>query len=321
MKAAVYRSYGPPEVVRVEDIPVPVPGDDELLVRVHFASVNRTDTGFRSAEYVISRFFSGLFRPKQQVLGCEFSGVVEKTGSSVNSFKTGDRVFGFNDVRFGAHAEYMLMRERDAVVHIPHGIDFKTASALSEGAHYALCNVRAAKIVAGQNVLVNGGTGAISSAAVQIIKHIGARVTAVCPADYVDIVRSLGADEVIAFELQDFTQLNEKFDVVFDAVGKSTFGKCKRILKDKGIYMSTELGPGAQNVFLALVTPFLGGKRVLFPLPVSAKEDIAFLGSLAADGKLKPLIDRVYSLDEIVKAHHYVQSGEKIGNVLIDMSL
>jgi len=321
MKAAVYRAYGPPEVVKVEDIPVPVPKNDEILVRVHFASVNRTDTGFRSAEYVISRFFSGLFRPKQQVLGCEFSGVVEKAGSDVTEFKSGDRVFGFNDERFGAHAEYMLLREKDAVVHIPQGVDLKTASAISEGAHYALCNIRAAKISAGQTVLVNGGTGAIGSAAIQIIRHIGAHVTAVCPAVYVDMVHSLGADEVMAFEEQDFTMLNKKFDVVFDAVGKSTYGKCRRIMKDKGIYMSTELGPGAQNVFLALITPFLGGKRLLFPLPVTAKADIAFLGGLAADGKLKPLMDRVFPLDSIVEAHQYVQSGKKIGNVLIDMSL
>ncbi len=317
MKAAVYHSYGPPEVVQVKDVDVPVPKEDEVLVRVHFASVNRTDTGFRSAEYFISRFFSGLFTPKYQVLGCEFSGVVEKAGTKVTDFKVGERVFGFNDERFGAHAEYMLLREKDAFVQIPDGIDFKTASAISEGAHYALCNIRAAKIVAGQNILVNGGTGAIGSAAIQLIKSIGARVTAVCATPYLETVRSLGADHVIDYLSQDFTLLDEKFDVVFDAVGKSTFGKCKRILKEKGIYMSTELGPGAQNVFLAMITPFLGGKRLLFPLPSVSKDDIRFLGGLTAAGKLRPLIDRVYTIDQIVEAHRYAQSGQKIGNVLV----
>ena len=321
MKAGRYYRYGPPEVVKLEEIPVPVPGDDELLIRVHFASVNRTDTGFRSAEYFISRFFSGLFRPKYKVLGCEFSGVVEQTGSKVSAFKTGDRVFGFNDQRFGAHAEYMVIREKDAVVTVPAGIDLKTASALSEGAHYALSNIRAAKITSGQNILVNGATGAIGSAAVQIIHSMGARVTAVCAAPHLETIRSLGADQVIDYGSQDFTALNEKFDVVFDAVGKSTFGKCKRILKDQGIYMSTELGPGWQNVFLALFTPLTGGKRVLFPLPDSNKEAFIFLGNLAEEGKFTPLIDRVYALKDIVEAHRYAQSGNKIGNVLIDMSL
>ncbi len=194
MKAIVYHKYGPPEVARLTNIPRPEPGDNQLLIRVQATTVNRTDSGFRSAEYFVSRFWSGLFRPKYPVLGCEFAGVVEATGSHVTAFKPGDRVFGYNDKNFGGHAEYTVADETGAIALIPDNLDYTTAAPLTEGAHYALNNIRAAKVSAGQHVLVYGATGAIGSAAVQLLKHLGAKVTAVCGTKHVALLQGLGAD-------------------------------------------------------------------------------------------------------------------------------
>lgn len=320
MKAAVYTNYGPPEIVKITSVNKPVPKDDEVLIKVHASTVNRTDCGFRSANYFIVRFFSGLFRPKNKVLGCEYAGQIEAIGKHVTSFKIGDRVFGFNDATFGAHAEYMIVKEDSAMSTIPSDIEYDRAAAITEGAHYALCDIRAAKITAGQNVLVNGATGAIGSAAVQIIKHLGATVTAVCATKHMDLVTSLGADKVIDYTKQDFTQLQEKFDVIFDAVGKSSYGKCKPLLKSKGIYMSTELGYMSQNPFLALITPLFGGKKLLFPIPTSSKKDVEFLKQLVVNKEFNPVIDKKYPLEQIVEAYTYVESGQKTGNVIITIA-
>lgn len=319
MKAAINTRYGAPDVVQIKDIPKPEPAANELLIRVRAGTVNRTDCGFRSAEYFISRFFSGLFKPKNHVLGNEFAGEVEAMGSGVSGFKVGDRVCGYNDLTFGAHAEYMRMPADGPVVHMPEGMAFETAAAISEGAHYALCDIRAANVQAGQQVLVNGATGAIGSAAVQLLKHFGAVVTAVCATPHLKRIEELGAARVIDYTATDFTRMDVHFDLVFDAVGKSTFGKCRRILKPKGIYISTEFGPYAQNVPLALFTPLLGGKKLLFPLPTVSKADIEFLKQLAETGAFKPLIDRHYPLDQIREAYRYVETGQKTGNVIINI--
>jgi NADPH:quinone reductase-like Zn-dependent oxidoreductase len=319
MKAVIHTSYGPPEVLRLAEIPKPVPGDREVLIQVHATTVNRTDCGFRSAEYFISRFFSGLFRPKNQVLGNEFAGEVEAIGPGVTLFKKGDRVFGYNDTRFGAHAEYMVMDENGPMATLPGTFTFTTAAPILEGGHYALCDIRAAGVTSGQEILINGATGAIGSAAVQLVKSMSAHVTAVCGTPNVELVRSLGADEVIDYLKEDFTRTSRKFDFVFDAVGKSTFSKCKPLLKKKGIYISTELGPGGQNPFLALITPLFGGRRLLFPIPSINGEDVAYLKGLAEAGKFKPVIDRSYSLEQIVEATQYVETGTKTGNVVINV--
>lgn len=319
MKAIIYTRYGPPGVARLTELEKPVPKDNEVLIKVHATTVNRTDCGFRSAEYFIVRFFSGLIRPKNKVLGNEFAGEIEAVGKEVSLFKPGDRVVGYNDAKFGAHAEYMVMPESGAMAIMPQHFSYSQAAPMTEGAHYALCDIRAAKIKSGQQVLINGATGAIGSAAVQLVKQVGASVTAVCHTDHVELVKSLGADVVIDYSKEDFTKLDRTFDVVFDAVGKSSFGKCKSLLTKKGIYLSTELGYLSQNPFLALVTPLLGGKKVLFPIPTSKKEDIVFLRDLAATGKFKPLIDRSYTLEEIVEAYTYVETGQKIGNVVINV--
>jgi NADPH:quinone reductase-like Zn-dependent oxidoreductase len=317
MKAAVYTRYGGPEVVRIMEVEKPIPKNNEILIKVEASTVNRTDCGFRSAEYFISRFFSGLINPKIKTLGNEFAGIVEEIGNDVSEFSPGDKVFGYNDSRFGAHAEYMLMDEKEAVVNMPANCSFKEAAPICEGGHYALCNIRAAKVKKGDKVLLNGATGAIGSAALQLLKHFEAEVTAVCETKNIAIVQSLGADEVIDYLKQDFTDTTKQYDFVFDAVGKSSFAKCKKILTNKGIYISTELGKHSANVFLAMLTPILGGKKVLFPIPFIKKEDVIFLKSLVEKGEFKPLIDREYSFDEIVEAYTYVETGQKIGNVLL----
>ncbi len=319
MNAAVYYKYGPPQVVSLAEIEKPKPADNEVLIKIFVATVNRTDSGFRSAEYFVSRFFSGLFKPKFNVLGNEFSGEVEAIGKNVSLFKVGDKVFGYNDKKFGAHAQYMTMAEDDTIATMPHNLSYEQAAPLTEGAHYALCDIRAAKVQSGQNVLVNGATGAIGSAAVQLLKFFGANVTAVCNTANVDLVKSLGADAVIDYTKQDFTKLNATFDFVFDAVGKSSYGKCKPLLTKNGLYISTELGKNGENILLALTTPIYGGKKLLFPLPTITKDDVLFLKQLAETGKFKPVIDRTYKLEQIVEAYTYVQSGQKVGNVLLQI--
>ncbi len=320
MIAAQYFRYGPPEVVEIKDIPIPVINATEVLIKVHATTVNRTDCGFRSAEYFIVRFFAGLFRPKNKTLGCEFAGEVEAIGSSVTTFHVGDKIFGFNDQSWGGHAEYLKMPESAAMTLIPSGLTFAAAAPIAEGAHYALCDIRAAKIKAGDNVLVYGATGAIGSAAIQLLKHFGARVTAVCATPHIALVRSLGADEVVDYQQQDYTQTEQRFDLVFDAVGKTSFGKCKPVLKPKGVYMSTELGKNGQNIWLALTTPIFRGKKVMFPIPTTTQKDIVFLKDLVESGKFKPVLDRQYRLQDIVEAYRYVETGQKIGNVVITVA-
>jgi NADPH:quinone reductase-like Zn-dependent oxidoreductase len=317
MKAVVYTRYGPPTVARVEDVPKPLPKDNELLIKVYSSTVNRTDSGFRSAEYFVSRFWSGLFYPKIKILGCEFSGVIEEVGKNVATFNIGDKVFGFNDKTFGGHGEYLTIAETEAVTTMPNNISFDEAAALTEGSHYALADIRAAKVAPGQNVMVYGATGAIGSAAVQLLKHFGAIVTAVCNTKNVGLIKSLGADVVVDYQTQDFTNTDSKYVFIFDAVGKSSFGQCKPLLTEMGVYISTELGKNGENILLAIVTPLSGGKKLLFPLPTISKQDVIFIKDLFLKGEFKPVIDCRYNLNQIVEAYQYVESGQKTGNVIL----
>ncbi len=320
MRAVVNTIYGPPEIVKLMEVDKPVPKESEILVKVGATTVNRTDCGFRSAKYFISRLFSGLFRPKFNTLGTEFAGEIEAIGKKVTSFKTGDRVFGYNDKKCGAHAEYLAIEENEAIAVIPRNVSFEQAAPITEGGHYALCDIRAAKVKSGQNVLVYGATGAIGSAAVQLLKYFGAKVTAVCDTKNMELVKSLGADVVIDYMKQDFTKTDQLFDFVFDSVGKSSFGQCKPLLNKKGIYISTEPGKNYENIFFALFTPVLGGKKVLFPIPTISKEDVILLKGLVESGQYGPVIDRKYSIEQIVEAYRYVESGQKVGNVVITLT-
>ncbi|MFZ4544198.1 MAG: NAD(P)-dependent alcohol dehydrogenase [Saprospiraceae bacterium] len=320
MKAAIHTQYGPPEVVQIQEVTKPSPSEHEVLIKIHATTVNRTDSGLRSAEYFISRFFTGLFRPKQQILGNEFAGEIEAVGAKVTKYSVGDRVFGFSEVKMGGHAEYMCMPETDTFTTLPTNLSYIEAAPICEGAHYALVDIRAAKVTAGQKVLVNGATGAIGSAAVQLLKYFGAQVTAVCDTKNVALIQSLGADRVIDYLKEDFTKEKTEYDFIFDAVGKSSFGKCKPNLSKNGIYISTELGKNAENIYLALLTPLFGGKRLLFPLPTITYEDVLFLKELVEKGNFKPLIDRQYKLDDIVEAYRFVETGQKTGNVVITVT-
>jgi NADPH:quinone reductase-like Zn-dependent oxidoreductase len=317
MKAAVHTRYGPPEVVRVVDVPTPVAKDNEVLVKVRATTVNRTDCGFRGAKPFFIRAFTGLLRPRVTILGNEFAGDVDAIGPAVTSFAVGDRVFGYDDSRWGAHAQYLTIREDASLALIPANLTYSQAAPATEGSHYALADIRKANIRAGQSVLVNGATGAIGSAAVQLLASDGVHVTAVCDTAHLELVRGLGAERVIDRTAEDFTQDQQRYDVVFDAVGKSSFGRCRRLLKPHGVYMSTDLGPRGQNPFLALVTPLLPGKSVLFPLPRHNQAMMNYFKDLMESGLFRPIVDRSYPLTEIVEAYRYVETGQKIGNVVI----
>jgi NADPH:quinone reductase-like Zn-dependent oxidoreductase len=320
MKAAVQTRYGPPEVVRIVDVDPPVVGDRDVLIKVQATTVNRTDCGFRAAKPFFVRIFSGLLKPKASILGCEFAGVVETVGGAVTSFVVGDRVFGFSEWRYGGHAEYLSMPEDGPLATMPANATFEVAAASTEGSHYALSAITKARIESGDHVLVNGATGAIGSAAVQLLKRLGVVVTAVCATEHLELVRGLGADRVIDYTAEDFTKDEQRYDVVLDAVGKSSFGRCKRLLKPRGIYLSSDLGPLSQNPILALITPLFGGRRVMFAIPPTYdKERVTGFKQMVESGEFTPLIDRRYPLDQIVEAYRYVENGQKVGNVVIDV--
>lgn len=319
MRAAIHTAYGAPDVVRLAEMDQPSPGAHDVLIEVHATTVNRTDCAYRAARPFFVRTFTGLTRPRRLILGTEFAGTVAAIGDAVTSFGIGDRVFGYNEGAFGAHAEYLAVPEDGSIATIPAGVTFAEAAPGTEGSHYALSLIKAAGIRAGSDVLVYGATGAIGSAAVQLLKSLGATVTAVCDTANVDLVKGLGADRVVDYMVQDFTRDEQSYDVVLDTVGKSTFGRCKPLLKPRGLYLSSDLGPWSQNLVLPLVTPLLGGKRVKFPVPSHDREMVRHLRDLIESGQFRPVIDKQYPLDQIVDAYRYVETGQKVGNVVIEV--
>jgi NADPH:quinone reductase-like Zn-dependent oxidoreductase len=319
MRAAVATRYGPPEVVRVAEVTTPTVGDHDVLVKVHATTVNRTDCAYRAAYPFFMRFFTGLRRPRRQVLGTELAGVVTAVGPAVTAFAVGDRVFGYNEGPFGAHAEYVAVREDRMIAAIPAGVSFSEAAAGTEGSHYALSAIRSARILAGQAVLVYGATGAIGSAAVQLLKSMGVTVTAVCDTARIDLVQGLGADRVVDYTAEDFTRDEQRYHAVIDAVGKSSFGRCKRLLRPGGVYLSSDLGPAWQNLYLPLLTRWSRGPKVRFPFPQETQEVVRHLARLMESGQFRPVLDRTYAFDEIVDAYRYVETGQKIGNVVLEV--
>ena len=316
----MHTRYGTPDLVRICEVDAPVPQANEVLVRVHATTVNRTDCGYRAAKPFITRIFTGLRRPRVTIMGTEFAGVVEAVGGGVKTFEIGDRVFGYSEGRFGCHAELLAVPENGSIASIPANLTFVEAAPGTEGAHYALSLIRKAKILQGQTVLVNGATGAIGSAAVQLLKGLGAHVTAVCDTAHLELVSRLGADRVIDCTKEDFTLDEQRYDVVLDAVGKSTFGRCRRLLKSGGLYSSAELGPFCQNPVLALATALTPGKTVIFPIPRDNQAIVKHLKDLIESGTFRPVIDRRYQLEQIVEAYRYVETGQKIGNVVIEVA-
>ncbi|MGB8519433.1 MAG: NAD(P)-dependent alcohol dehydrogenase [Candidatus Tumulicola sp.] len=320
MKAAVRSKYGLGEVLSVREIEKPVPKEHELLIRVHAATVNRTDCHVLSGKPFPMRLFTGLFKPRSAVIGTDFAGQVEAVGSTVQSFHVGDRVMGFGGI-FGAAslAQYLALPEAKAIkgtVTIPDDLDYDIAAACPEGTFYAASGLNQLNPKAGQKAMVYGATGAIGSAYVQLLKYFGVYVTAVCRGENAALIQSLGADRVIDYEKEDFTKDDDRYDFVFDAIGKSSFLKCKDLLKRDGLYTSSG---GAENAFFALVTPLLGGKRVPFIPPKNVASTLRFILDLIERGHFKPLIDRKYALDDIAEAFTYVASGQKLGNVIVTM--
>jgi NADPH:quinone reductase-like Zn-dependent oxidoreductase len=317
MRAVVHDRYGPPDVLRIANVERPAPGANEVLVRVHATTVTRTDTGLRSAEVFISRFVTGLHRPKRRVLGFEFAGEIEEIGPAVREFAVGDRVFG---VQMGAHSEYLAVRESGALAQMPAGLTFEEAAAVCDGAALALACLRTAGPLAGREVLVYGASGSVGTAGVQLAKHFGAGVTAVCSTQTIELVRSLGADDIIDYLKGDFTRNGKTYDVVFDAVGKLSFRRSRRSLAAGGTFVDTDLGFMFHLPALVIVTRWVGSKRVRIGITKYRKEDVVLLKQLIEAGEYRPVIDRTYPFDEIVEASRYVETGQKTGNVVLKVA-
>lgn len=317
MKASVYTQYGSTDVLHIKEIATPMPKDNEILIKIKATTVNRTDCGFLVAEYFLVRLFWGLFRPKKHILGTEFAGEIVSIGKNVQSFKVGDAVFGLSADNFGAHAQYLCMPENGAVALKPENLDFQQAAAICEGAYLAMNYYKAINLQRGHKILINGATGSIGSAGVQLAKYFGADITAVGNTKNLDLVKSLGADKVLNYEKEDFTKLEDSFDFVFDAVGKGSFFKTRHLLKRGGVYFSTELGYAYANPILALLHIKIEGKKVIFPIPTITQEDVLFFKKLVEEGHYKAVIDRTYPFEQIVKAYKYVQTGQKTGNVVV----
>jgi NADPH:quinone reductase-like Zn-dependent oxidoreductase len=316
MRAVVHDRYGPPEVLRVAEVDRPVPNEDEVLVDVYASTVTRGDTmGVRSVEYRFTRLFTGVRRPRTTSLGTEFAGRVDAVGAGVTEFQIGDEVCG---VKSGSNAEYVTVREDGVIVQKPTGLTYEEAAAVPEGSLLALTCLRPAYPIEGKRVLVYGAAGSVGTAAVQLLAHhFEAKVTAVCDTKDVELVRSLGAPEVIDRFQADFTKNGETFDVIFDAVGKHSFRRCRRSLNRGGIYISMDLGFMYHVPVLALVTRFVGSRRATVGIGHYRRDDLLLVKELVEAGKYRPVIDRTYALDEVVEATRYVESGQKAGNVVL----
>ena len=304
-------------MLRLEEVERPVPKEDEVLVKVHATTVNRSDCGTRAAEPFFSRFFTGLRRPKRKILGTELAGEVEAVGAAVTEFEVGDRVFG---MRAGAHAEFVCVREGRSLAHKPAGMGFEEAAAVCDGAIIALACLSRADLRKGRSILIYGASGSIGTAAVQLARYFDADVTAVCNTKNLELVRSLGADRVIDYTQEDFTRNGETYDAVFDTVGKHSFRRCRRSVRPGGIYIETDLGFLWHVPILALSSRLIGNKRVTLPIPKYTKENVLFLKDLIEAGCYRAVIDCSYPLEQVVEATRYVETEQKTGNVVLTVS-
>ncbi len=329
MKAVVYDQYGAPEVLRLEDLEQPVPEEGEVLVKVHATTVNRTDCGIRGGENFITRLgysvvttgspFKALRRPKQRILGTELAGEIVAVGTAVTEFTVGDHVFGVNAGAFGAQAGFIRMRASAPLARMPAGMSFAEAAAVCDGALLALGCLRKVCLQAGQHILIYGASGSIGTAGVQLAKKsFDAHVTAVCSTKNVELVRSLGADQVIDYTHEDFTKNGQTYDAIFDAVGKHAFRRCRASLKPGGIYISTD---GWENLFWIAWTARIGDRKVMTDVPPHyRKQDVVYLKELIEAGKYRAVIDRCYPMEQVVEATRYVETEKKTGNVVLDIS-
>jgi NADPH:quinone reductase-like Zn-dependent oxidoreductase len=313
MRAAVYRRYGPPEVVRIEQVPKPRPKANEVLIRVHASTVSAADWRLRQADPFFARLFFGLFAPKRGVLGMELSGTVEEVGRKVTRFAVGDQVFGLAGLRFGGHGEYVCLPEKGELAKKPANIGLDEAAAVCFGGFTALRFLRAAGIGAGQRVLVCGASGSVGVFAVQLARHFGARVTGVCSTANLELVKSLGAEQAVDYTREDYSKAGPVYDIVFDTVGKGGFSRSMRSLKPEGTYACCAPQWAGLAPFLARI----GGRKLVTVMAKADPADLAFLASLIEAGKLRTVIDRRYPLARIVEGHRHAQAGHKKGHVLV----
>ncbi len=321
MKAIEYIKYGPPEVLHLKDVAKPVPKDNEILLRIHATTVTATECTFRKGKPFVSRLFTGLTRPKIKRLGEELAGEIESAGKNVKLFKKGDKVFGTAGPEFGANSEYLCLPENGVISMKPTNMTYEEAASSVDGFLTALPFLRdTGKIKKGQKVLIFGASGSVGAAAVQVAKHFETEVTGVCSSANVELVRSLGADNVIDYTKEDLTKNNQTYDIIFDAVGKTSFSKCKNNLEKNGVFLEAGIGFGI--IPLVIWTSIFRKKRAKIAAtglrkPEERTKDLVFLKKLIESGKIKPVIDKVYPLEQIVEAHRYVDKGHKKGNVVI----
>ncbi len=316
MKAVVFERYGAPDVLGLQTVPRPLPSSGEVRVKVHASTVNRTDTATLRAHPFFARAMTGLLRPKMRTLGMDFAGEIDLLGADVDAFAIKDRVFGISPDMFGAHAEYLCVPADGAIAHIPGTLPYDQA-VVGEGAWYADGTTRL--LSEGHRCLIYGASGSIGTAAVQLAKARGAHVTAVVGTRHIDLAAALGADRVVNYETEDFTALGETFDLVFDAVGKTSFFACRALLTRKGIFSATDLGPGWSNIVLSALYGATGRGRVRIPFPDDAPGFIRQLADWMSQGKFHGVFDRKYPLDEITDAFRYVETGQKTGIVVLDV--
>lgn len=316
MKAVIRKQYGSYDKIQIVEMPLPKIRPHEALIKVHATTVNRTDQGVLTGLPYVFRFFVGLFKPTYEILGTDFVGEVVETGSNHELYKVGDIVWGFNDQAWPTQAEYTVINKGICTTKVETMTSMLDVVACAEGFHYALNFINKVEIKKGHKAFVYGATGAIGSAMIQILKYKGVYVMASCKGEYFEKVKPLGADVLFDYEKQQFSEIGEKFDFFFDAVGKSNFKASQSILKQKAIYISSELGPGAENLYLPLFTLFKS-QKVIFPLPSKIANSIAFVTQMLKAGAFTPLIDKVYTIDEAPEAYAYTMSGQKIGNVIL----
>ena len=330
MKTIIYTEYGTPDVLHLAEVAKPAPKDNEILIRVHATAVNFGDLLARNFKAVTPRKFNmpiffwlparfafGFNKPKKPILGSEFAGVVEAVGAAVTRFKPGDEVFGYRGENMGAYAEYVCMPEDATVVIKPANLTCEEAATIPYGAIMALSLLRKANIQPGQKVLINGASGGIGSAAVQLAKYFGAEVTGVCGTPRLEFVKSLGADHVIDYTREDFTQSGETYDLIFDILGKSSFSRCTRSLKPNGrlLFASFKL----KQLLQMLWTSMIGSQKVICALAPGSLEDLMTVKELVEAGKIKSIIDKCYPLEQAAEAHRYVETGHKQGNVVLTL--
>jgi NADPH:quinone reductase-like Zn-dependent oxidoreductase len=330
MRAIIYTKYGPPEVLQLKEIEKPTPKDTEVLIRVYAAPVSFGDVMARNFKkisprkftmplplWLLTRMYFGFTKPRIRILGSAFAGKIEAVGKNVKLFKEGDQVFGYRGQRFGAYAEYLCMPEDRMVAIKPTNMTYEEAAVVPYGTLMALSLLRKVNIQKGQKVLINGASGGIGSAAVQLAKYFGAEVTGVCGTPRLEFVKSLGADKIIDYTKEDFTEDGETYDLIFDILGKSSLSRCKNSLNQDGCYLLASFK--MKQLFQMLWTSIIGNRKVICAMASEKVEDLIFIKELVETGTIKSIIDKRFPLEQTAEAHRYVEEGQKTGNVVITM--